>query len=44
MQTAPQLAPHSASSPPVLATGYDGGNGSVKLVIDNAEIRIPSYF
>ncbi|MBD1890492.1 hypothetical protein [Coleofasciculus sp. FACHB-SPT9] len=43
MQTAPQLAPPPATSPPLLAVGYDGGNGSVKLIVDNAEIRIPSY-
>ncbi|MBD2047273.1 hypothetical protein H6F78_17020 [Coleofasciculus sp. FACHB-64] len=43
MQSTSLAVPFSAASPPLLATGYDGGNGSVKLVIDNAEVRIPSY-
>ncbi|MFE1746020.1 ParM/StbA family protein [Coleofasciculus sp. H7-2] len=42
MQTYHQLPPPLASSPPA-PVGYDGGNGSVKLVVDNAEVRIPSY-
>ncbi|MEW5857506.1 MAG: hypothetical protein AB1861_09005, partial [Cyanobacteriota bacterium] len=43
MLTSPQLPPLSANSPPLLLAGYDGGNGSTKLVVDNAEILIPSY-
>ncbi|MBD1835688.1 hypothetical protein H6F61_24125 [Cyanobacteria bacterium FACHB-472] len=33
-----------ASSPPALPAGYDPGNGSVKLIIDGAEVLMPSYF
>lgn len=44
MQVTSQHAPTAASSNQILPAGYDGGNGSVKLVVDDAEIRIPSYF
>lgn len=44
MQTTDRILTTPASSPPVLATGYDCGNGSVKLIVDNAEVLIPSYF
>ncbi|MEW6498636.1 MAG: hypothetical protein AB1589_39980 [Cyanobacteriota bacterium] len=43
MQSTSQAVPLPATSPPALPTGFDGGNGSVKLIVDNAEIRIPSY-
>ena len=43
MQIDSQVLPKIGSAIPLLTTGYDGGNGSIKLVIDNAEIRIPSY-
>ena len=43
MQIDSQALPKIGSAIPLLAAGYDGGNGSIKLVIDNAEIRIPSY-
>ena len=43
MQTTSQLVPPSATSPPALPTGCDCGNGSVKLVVDNAEVLTPSY-
>ncbi|MBD1889336.1 hypothetical protein [Coleofasciculus sp. FACHB-SPT9] len=43
MQSTTQAVPFSGVSPPLLAVGYDGGNGSIKLIVDSAEVRIPSY-
>jgi len=38
-----QNTPTAATHNPAWATAYDCGNGSVKLIINSAEIRIPSY-
>jgi len=38
-----QNTPTAATHNPAWATAYDCGNGSVKLIINHAEIRIPSY-
>ncbi|MEP0755706.1 hypothetical protein NDA03_26340 [Trichocoleus sp. Lan] len=43
MQSTSLAVPFSGVSPPLLAVGYDGGNGSVKLIVDSVEVRIPSY-
>lgn len=43
MTLALQKLPALATNSQQLPAGFDGGNGSTKLIVDRSEIRIPSY-
>lgn len=43
MQSLIQVPPDTGGNFQVLPCGFDCGNGSVKLALESAEIRIPSY-